>query len=129
MQRLQFSMQRFQLSMSHVRRVPVIIGLFFVCMFVALFTVYMTVFNHGPPAEIIEANRRAIQMARKKDAGSETGELSDIVDKGAKVWQDFVERNEFVSVGDVYNSCGELFISFVKRLKFYSTKIYIMHLR
>ncbi|KAK3085909.1 hypothetical protein FSP39_010388 [Pinctada imbricata] len=69
---------------------------------------YMTVFNHEPPSEIIEANRLALQAERKvgrqKAHRNNDGEDEE-TDKTAKVWQDFIDANNYVAIGDVFDTC------------------------
>lgn len=78
-----------------------------------MFTLYMTMFNHGPPSEILEANRQIvlkpkndIDLSLNGEEADEDEEVSESVES-AKRWQKFVDDNKYVAIGDVYNSCGE----------------------
>ncbi|XP_062567964.1 putative phosphatidylglycerol/phosphatidylinositol transfer protein 2 [Saccostrea cucullata] len=94
-------------KMMNVRKVPLIIALTIMTLFCSMFTLYMTMFNHGPPSEIMEANRRVVlkpQNAIELDSEELDEEESESV-RSAKHWQKFVDDNKFVGIGDVYNSC------------------------
>lgn len=78
-----------------------------------MFTLYMTMFNHGPPSEILEANRQIVlkpkddvDLSLNGEELDEDEEVSESVES-AKRWQKFVDDNKYVAIGDVYNSCGE----------------------
>jgi len=82
----------------------------------AIFSVYMVFFNHGPPEEIMAANRKKFDDGRMKRGdvdGKNTGSSSkdmenDLFVESLKIWNDFVKTNNYVSIGDIYDSCGKL---------------------
>ncbi|XP_061196903.1 putative phosphatidylglycerol/phosphatidylinositol transfer protein 2 [Saccostrea echinata] len=101
--------QRRTVKMMNVRKVPLIIALTIMTLFCSMFTLYMTMFNHGPPSEIMEANRRVVlkpQNSIELDSEEIDEEESEAV-RSAKHWQKFVDDNKFVGIGDVYNSCDD----------------------
>lgn len=98
----------------NVRKVPLIIGLTILTLSFSMFTLYMTMFNHGPPSEIMEANRHILLKPQNEvqlavgEEDEEDEEVSESV-QSAKRWQKFVDDNKYVAIGDVFDSCGECF--------------------
>ncbi|XP_048732340.2 uncharacterized protein LOC125649130 isoform X2 [Ostrea edulis] len=106
--------QRKTVNMMNVRKVPLIIALTIMTIFCSMFTVYMTMFNHGPASEILEANRQVVRKSEnsfkldslKLDSNGEQEEEKESESAlSAKKWQKFVDENKLVAIGDVYNSC------------------------
>lgn len=105
--------KRRTVNMMNVRKVPLIIFLTCLTLFFSMFTLYMTMFNHGPPSEILEANRQIvlkpkndIDLSLDGEEADEDEEVSESVES-AKRWQKFVDDNKYVAIGDVYNSCDD----------------------
>nr|XP_022337072.1 uncharacterized protein LOC111133210 isoform X2 [Crassostrea virginica] len=97
-------------NMMNVRKVPLIIGLTILTLSFSMFTLYMTMFNHGPPSEIMEANRHILLKPQNEvqlavgEEDEEDEEVSESV-QSAKRWQKFVDDNKYVAIGDVFDSC------------------------
>lgn len=104
--------KRRTVNMMNVRKIPLIICLTCLTLFFSMFTLYMTMFNHGPPSEILEANRKRVlkpdgaDLSLNGDEAAEDEEVSESVES-AKRWQKFVDDNKYVGIGDVYNSCDD----------------------
>lgn len=105
--------KRRTVNMMNVRKVPLIIFLTCLTLFFSMFTLYMTMFNHGPPSEILEANRQIVlkpkndvDLSLNGEEADEDEEVSESVES-AKRWQKFVDDNKYVAMGDVYNSCDD----------------------
>lgn len=104
--------KRRTVNMMNVRKIPLIICLTCLTLFFSMFTLYMTMFNHGPPSEILEANRKIVlkpdgaDLSLNGDEAAEDEEVSESVES-AKRWQKFVDDNKYVGIGDVYNSCDD----------------------
>jgi hypothetical protein len=103
--------QRKTVNMMNVRKIPLIIALTIMTIFCSMFTVYMTMFNHGPASEILEANRQVVRKSENSLKLHSEEEMEEETESesvlSAKKWQKFVDDNKFVAIGDVYNSCGE----------------------
>ena len=73
---------------------------------------YFLLFNHGPPEDIMSANRYKKESARFFPAKRE--EHMDDLEKHVHVekkkafqyWENFITENKFVPIGEVYDNCG-----------------------
>lgn len=89
-----------------------------------LFSVYMTFFNHGPPEDIINRNRQLrdgqsqnglenehVQQREESDQENADSKARDednpdFVESKLE-WDSFIKANKYVSIGDIYDSCGK----------------------
>ena len=65
---------------------------------------YMVFFYHGSSETILanNDNRRTNSYLREVLARDEDSDVT----RSARAWQKFMEDNNYVSIGDVYNDCG-----------------------
>lgn len=86
--------------------------------FTLLFTSYLMFFNHGPPEDVLEYNRQHSGsrgrhfVPKGKDHDHRLDEelgkqLDDEEKKALHYWNDFIDRNDFVSIGEIYDNCDE----------------------
>lgn len=71
-----------------------------------VFTVYLAMFRHPPTAQILAANNN-----RQKQTMEKVHELGDPdydpYDEAEKSWNNFIIANGYVSIGSIYDNCGE----------------------
>ena len=88
-----------------------------VAVFVVLTTcMYFTYFHHAPAEDILAANKRSHQqrsLSRRSD-GSEDEYYDDDYDydgdeaaQSRKEWDRFIDDNDFVSIGEIFDKCGK----------------------
>lgn len=78
-----------------------ILCLFFTCVFFV--TIYVIYFNHGPPEKILSANSKTNEYLQRVLEGDGDEEVL----KSARAWNSFIEAHHYVSIGDIYDSCGK----------------------
>lgn len=75
-----------------------------------VFTVYLAMFRHPPTAQILAANNN-----RQKQTMEKVHELGDPdydpYDEAEKSWNNFIIASGYVSIGSIYDNCGEPCIS------------------
>ncbi|XP_060563256.1 putative phosphatidylglycerol/phosphatidylinositol transfer protein 2 [Ruditapes philippinarum] len=83
-------------------------GIFFVLFFVC----YLAFFNHGPPENIMAANRgnrKGIRLFEDKD--SHKNELDKEIEaeerKALEYWEDFIKKHDYTAIGEIYDNCDE----------------------
>lgn len=78
----------------------------FFCLFVSVLfviVVYMIYFNHGPPEKILSANTKTNAYLQRVLEGDGDEEVL----RSARAWNSFIEARHYVSIGDIYDSCGK----------------------
>ncbi|XP_052819259.1 putative phosphatidylglycerol/phosphatidylinositol transfer protein DDB_G0278295 [Mya arenaria] len=88
----------------------ILVGLFFLL----TFTSYMLFFNHGAPEEIMTANKGnkhpKFRHYAERDAKHMDELEKDIAaeeKKAIEYWDNFIQKNNFVSIGEIYDNCDE----------------------
>ena len=98
--------------MMNLRRIPILVA--FILGFMT-FSSYMIFFNHGPPEEILSANKRMedsdplAKSGGKTDSDGLTDDDNEEYKESLAAWNHFVKSNNYVSVGDVFTSCSKYF--------------------
>jgi hypothetical protein len=75
----------------------------------AVLSVYMVFFHHGPAEEILANNMREDKSANKKHLSKTIVDDSPASD-AMKVWENFVEKHNYVVIGEMYDDCGKISI-------------------
>lgn len=80
---------------------------------IIIFTCYGLFFHHGPPEEILQANKGNRQQIRHFAFRDEQNmnELEKQVaieeKKAIALWENFIKSNGYVSIGEIYDNCDE----------------------
>ena len=83
------------------------------CIVAAACTVYFVYFRHPPAASILDNNKKsASRLTRNvesdysyEDDYDEEGE--ETAQSSKRKWERWIQRNGHVSIGELYNKCGE----------------------
>lgn len=79
--------------------------------FFLLFTIYSLFFHHGPPEDIMAANRQGdrVKVMKKSDESLDDleQELEAELTQAAEKWEKFIKDNNYVSIGEIYDNCDE----------------------
>lgn len=90
-------MRIFGLRIMNCRRIPIIILFILIC---TVFSLYMLLFNHGPPEEILKSNS-------KKSVDKTNMEDEDDLTDSEIAWRKFIKDNNYVCIGSIWDSCGK----------------------
>lgn len=79
---------------------------------VVIFTCYMLFFNHGAPETIMaqnKGNRPSIRAFADKDGHKHEldKELEEEERKAVEYWEQFITKNDFTAIGEIYDNCDE----------------------
>lgn len=80
---------------------------------IIVFTCYGIFFHHGPPEEILKANKinraHARHFASQEEQNMNELEKQEAMEekKAIEIWENFIKTNDFVSIGDIYDNCDE----------------------
>ena len=81
--------------------------------FFLLFTIYSLFFHHGPPEDIMAANRQGdrVKVMKKSDESLDDleQELEAELTQAAEKWEKFIKDNNYVSIGEIYDNCGKVY--------------------
>lgn len=73
----------------------------------------MLMFNHGPPEDIIAANKaKTLQDRHFADKNTKhldelEREIAEEERKATEYWDNFIKEHDFVSIGEIYDNCGK----------------------
>lgn len=74
---------------------------------------YAMLFNHSNPDDIMSANKanrnpRFRNAAHGRDHHDELeADIAREEQKAIDYWEDFITKNNFVSIGEIYDNCGK----------------------
>lgn len=86
--------------------------LVFAIVFVLFFGSYMAFFHHGAPEGIMaqnRANRPGIRVFQDKDKHMNEldHEIAEEEREAIEYWEDFIKKNDFTPIGEIFDNCDE----------------------
>ena len=69
--------------------------------------IYFIYFRHPPAGDILAANRVSLRKAPSQYENMDINQLTPSQLSKLR-WDRFIESNNYVSIGEIFNKCGEL---------------------